>query len=146
MLKGAHIICTANTTWHGNYTKSTVQLCTRLARDNHVYFVSYPYTWKDVLQAFIGRKKVPLGRIFGISKRAIALPSDDPRATVTEIILPPMLPFAFAKGTPLFAYLLAFNTAVYRLFLVRQYRKLGIERPIVLNAYNPLYGYGLLGS
>ena len=46
MLKGKNIICISQTTWHGEFTKSTVQLLSLLAKNNNVVFIEYPFTVK----------------------------------------------------------------------------------------------------
>jgi hypothetical protein len=41
-----NIICISQTTWHGEFTKSTVQLLSLLAENT---IVEYPFTIKDVV-------------------------------------------------------------------------------------------------
>jgi hypothetical protein len=50
-----NIICISQTTWHGEFTKSTVQLLSLLA-ENTIVFVEYPFTIKDVM-SLLGKQK-----------------------------------------------------------------------------------------
>ena len=52
MIKGQQIVCIANTSWFGNYAKSTVQILERLAKHNQVLFIEYPYTIKDIISTW----------------------------------------------------------------------------------------------
>jgi hypothetical protein len=51
-----NIICISQTTWHGEFTKSTVQLLSLLAEKNTIVFVEYPFTIKDVVMSLLGKK------------------------------------------------------------------------------------------
>ena len=66
MLKGEDIICIANTSWFGNYAKSTVQILERLATNNRVLFVEYPYTIKDIYATLRGKQNAPVKRMLGV--------------------------------------------------------------------------------
>ena len=60
MIKDKNIICISQTTWHGKFTKSTVQLLSLLAEHNNVFFVEYPFTLKDVIMSLLGKQKLKL--------------------------------------------------------------------------------------
>lgn len=145
MFKDKNIICISNTTWFGKYTKSTVQLLSILARENKVLFIEYPYTIKDVFDAILGKKKLPLGRILGYKKRLTTITIKDD-VKIHHLIMPPMLPFAFAKNKKTFETLLKLNSWVYAKVANKFSKKLNFEERTVINAYNPLYGLNLLGK
>ena len=69
MIKGETIICISNTSWFGNYAKSTIQILERLAAENNVLFVEYPYTIKDILSTLKGKQNAPIKRMLGLKNR-----------------------------------------------------------------------------
>jgi sulfite reductase alpha subunit-like flavoprotein len=51
-----NIICISQTTWHGEFTKSTVQLLSLLAEKKHNCFCRIPFHIKDVVMSFTETK------------------------------------------------------------------------------------------
>lgn len=144
MLKDKDIVCVSNTTWYGEYTKSTVQLMSRFAHQNRVLFIEYPFTVKDMLLAIMGKKKAPVKQLLGINKRLVSLKSDV-GSPVYNLLMPPILPVYFIKNKWLFEKLQNFNGFVYRTYLKKILKKLKFKNPIVINAYNAFYGLPLMG-
>jgi glycosyltransferase involved in cell wall biosynthesis len=145
MLRNENIICIANTSWFGNYAKSTVQLMERLARENNVLFVEYHYTYKDILATWRGRQQAPVKRMLGISKRLKTI--DTNVATkVLNLVAPPALPVYFLKNERIFKLLFSFNTFIYKRTLKKVIKNSGFHNPVVITAYNPFYGLSLLGK
>lgn len=142
MISRQKIVCISNTSWFGNYAKSTVQILERLAKQNEVLFVEYPYTWSDLLNALRGRKQAPAQRMLGIKKRLQKLKTDSD-TYVYDLIIPPVIPVYFLKNEKIFELLFKWNTFIYRLFVRRYIKKLKFENPLIITAYNPLYGYPL---
>ena len=68
MIKGENIICVSNTSWFGNYAKSTVQILERLALHNNVLFIEYPYSLNDVFSTLRGKQNAPISRMLGLKK------------------------------------------------------------------------------
>ncbi len=142
MLNQYDIVCVSNTTWHGDFTKSTVQIMSRLARNNRVLFVEYPFTIKDLVLSVIGKKQAPAKRILGIKKRLIQLQSDV-GTEISHLIVPPVLPVFFIKNEWLFRKLQKLNCTIYQHALKKQLKKRGFDKPIIINAYNAFYGLPL---
>lgn len=146
MIENKDFICVSNTTWYGEYTKSTVQLMSRLARHNRVVFIEYPFTVKDALLALFARRNdVPVKRMFGIKKRLTTIQSDVGTA-VFQLVMPPVLPIYFLKNEKLFQFALSINTKIYKRCLKRTMKAIGIQSPVIVNAYNPFYGLPLVGK
>lgn len=145
MLRNENIICIANTSWFGNYAKSTVQLMERLARDNNVLFVEYHYTFKDILATWRGRQQAPVKRMLGISKRLKTIDTNVTTKVLT-LVAPPALPVYFLKNERIFKLLFSYNTFIYKRTLRKIISKTGFRNPIVITAYNPFYGLSLLGQ
>ena len=96
MIHDQNIICISNTSWFGNYAKSTVQILERLARHNNVLFVEYPYTIKDVISTLQGKQKAPVKRMLGIENRLTQIETNQ-GTKVWNLTIPPGLPLYFLK-------------------------------------------------
>ncbi len=143
------IVCVGTPRWEGgDYLTSTVQLMSELARTERVLYVDYPYTYKDLWTAQRGTAKgIPVDVLSG---QALAL---QPRTLahggqVQLLRLPLFLPANFFKNTWLYDQLLRFNAARARKAIQQALDQLGwaVERPIVINAFNPALGNALAGQ
>lgn len=108
MLQGKNIICIANTSWFGNYAKSTVQIMERLAKQNNVLFVEYHYSIKDILTTLRGKQNAPIKRMLGIEKR-LQLIDTNVGNKVYNLVIPGGLPVYFLKNEKIFNFLFVFN-------------------------------------
>ncbi len=145
MIKGENIICISKTTWYGEYTKSTVQILSLLARNNKVLFVEYHYTIKDILTTLLGKQDAPILRMLGIKKR-LQIIDTDKNSQVYHLVLPPFLPVDFIKWDKLFFPLFKLNVFIYKATARKWLKKLGMESPISISAYNPFYGLYLMNQ
>jgi len=143
MLQGEDIICIANTSWFGNYAKSTVQLLERLAKNNRVLFVEYPYTVKDIYATLRGKQNAPVKRMLGIESRLQQIETNVGRK-VHNLVIPPGIPVFFLKNERLFNLLFPVNVLIYKFTVKWAIRKLKFSNPIVITAYNPIFGLSLL--
>lgn len=144
MSEHKNIVCVSNTTWEGFYTKSTVQLLSLLAKTNTVLFVEYPFTIKDLIFTILGKGRAPVARMLGLKNR-LEVKTTAFNTKVYQLIIPPMLPFAFAKSEGLYNFLLGINTRIYARSVKRKLRKLNMSEPVCINAYNSIYGLKLKG-
>lgn len=145
MLKGEDIICIANTSWFGNYAKSTVQILERLAKNNRVLFVEYPYTIKDIYATLKGKQQAPVKRMLGLEKR-LQLIDTNVGSQVYNLVIPPGIPVFFLKNERLFDLFFPVNVLIYKLTLKWAMRKIGFKNPIAITAYNPIFGLALLNK
>lgn len=143
MLKNENIICIANTSWFGKYAKSTVQLLERLAIDNRVLFVEYPYTWKDIYATLRGYQQAPVKRMLGLEGSLTKIVTNS-GSKVYDLVLPPNLPLFFLKNEALFNLFFPINALIYKIAVRNAMRKLNFVNPIVITAYNPIYGNTLV--
>ena len=144
MIKGENIICISNTNWFGSYAKSTVQILERLARNNNILFVEYPYTIKDLITDFSEKKFVPSKRMLGLEKRLQQITTDS-GTKVYNLIIPPGIPVYFLKNEKIFNFFFRFNTYIYQREVKKTMKKLNFQNPILLTAYNPFYGLSMHG-
>lgn len=145
MIQGQDIVCISNTAWFGKYAKSTVMLLERLAKYNRIVFVEYHYTLADVWYTLRGRQQAPVDRMLGLKPRLQEIETSV-GSKVYKLVMPPSVPVYFLKNEWWFERLFSLNTSVYRRVLQKQLRRLGIERPLVITAYNPFYGLAMLHS
>ncbi|MEI8084867.1 MAG: glycosyltransferase [Paludibacter sp.] len=139
MIKGENIICISNTSWFGNYAKSTVQILERLAINNNVLFVEYPFSIKDVISTLRGKQNAPVKRMLGLEK-SLQIIDTNVGSKVYDLVMPPVLPLYFLKNEKLFNLLFSINTFIYKQKVKKTIKKLRFENPIVITAYNPFYG------
>lgn len=145
MVVGKNIICISQTTWHGEFTKSTVQLLSLLAEKNTVVFIEYPFTVKDVVMSLLGKQRAQVSRMLGFKNRLIDEKTAH-GAIVKHLVMPPVLPVDFIKNEWIFKKAFSINAFIYKNQLRRTINKLKLDKPIVITAYNPMYGLPMIGQ
>jgi teichuronic acid biosynthesis glycosyltransferase TuaH len=145
MIKGKNIICISQTTWHGEFTKSTVQLLSLLAEHNNIFFVEYPFTLKDVVMSMLGKQKAQVSRMLGFKKRIVDEKTEN-GAVVKHLVMPPVLPIDFIKNKTAFKFLFGINIYLYKHQLLKVIKKYDLNNPIIMTAYNPMFGLPMIGQ
>ena len=145
MVENENIVCLANTTWDGFYTKSTVQIMSLLAKKNTVLFVEYPNTYKDLIVSFFGKGNVPVLRMLGIKSR-IEDKTTSQGNMVHHLVVPPLLPIQFIKIEFIYNLLYRFNVFIYSQSILRAINRLSMKDPICVSAYNSIYGNKTVGK
>ena len=116
-----------------------------LAKSNTVLFVEYPFTLKDLISTVLGNGRAPVSRMLGLTKRLIVEQTNFD-TTVHHLVIPPVLPVEFIKIESLYTLLLKFNSYIYARSIRRALRKLKMDNPVCINAYNAIYGRNLIGK
>jgi len=142
MLKGETIICISKTTWFGNYTKSVVQILERLALKNEIIFIEYHFTIKDVFYTFFKKQNAPVSKMLGFKNKMEEIELKN-GATVKILDLPPSIPMYFLKNEKLFNLVLNYNINIFKKTLEKKLKELNVKKPIIITAYNPIYGLKL---
>ncbi|GAB3992330.1 hypothetical protein GCM10028807_25180 [Spirosoma daeguense] len=138
------IICVGQTTWEGDYQKAVVQLMSELAARHRVLYVDYQYTLKDWAMGIAGRQPVPI-------KAPIRLTNPLVKKTLeggneAYVWAPPlMLPVNWLPNKP-HDTLLRQNVGRMVRGLRRVMRQLNMKRPLIINAFNPVFGLPMLGK
>ncbi|GAB4025529.1 glycosyltransferase [Spirosoma koreense] len=139
------IICITQTPWKGDFQKAAVQLMTELSARHRVLYVDYPYTLKDMAQGLTGKRDVPVQEVIRLRNPLTQL---EPKQASGELYVwtpPAMLPLNWLSNKSHDRFL-AWNTDR----LVRSLRgvmsRLKMNRPLIINAYNPVIGLPLLGK
>ncbi len=139
MLHNRDILCIGFPAWEGDYLKSTVQLLSVLGRYNRILYVEYPYTLKDILTTVLGRQHAPVRRMLGLLPRYRTLSSGHGNS-ITVMTLPPVLPINWLPDGPLYRKSLGWNGTLVRPAIQSVMSRLGMNRPILINAMNPFLG------
>jgi teichuronic acid biosynthesis glycosyltransferase TuaH len=145
MIEGKNIICISQTTWHGEFTKSTVQLLSLLAEKNTIVFVEYPFTVKDVIMSLLGKQRAQVSRMLGFKKRIVNEKTDN-GAIVKHLVMPPVLPVDFIRSESIFRFFFSINAFIYKNQLRKTIKELKLDNPIIITAYNPMYGLPMIGK
>jgi teichuronic acid biosynthesis glycosyltransferase TuaH len=145
MVQNENIICVSYSTWDGPYTKSVIQLMSLLGLHNTVLYVEYPFTIKDLVYTLLGKQQAPIARMLGLKPRAVTKKTAE-GAEVINWVLPPILPVNAIKNEWLYRTILMIDTWIYRKSLKRAAKKFNLGSPVVVNAYNPIFGEKLAGK
>lgn len=135
------IICLTQTPWAGDFQKAVVQLMTELSARHRVLFVDYMYTAKDLV---LGRKEMPIRETIRLSNPLTKISTK--HGGELYVWNPPlMLPINWLS-TASHDRLLHWNTDRLASSLRAVMRQLGMYKPLIINAYNPVIGLPLLGK
>lgn len=139
MNKNLDLVILAFPSWESDYGRSTVFLAEKFP--NHKYvnktlYVDYPYTIKDLFfNKFASFKKM-----LGFSKR---LRQDK---NLWVLTLPPILPMNWAKNWHVYQLLLRINSNIIKRSILKTFKKLEIKDPVVISAFNPIFGSYLIND
>jgi len=137
------IICVGQTTWEGGpFQKAIVQLMTELSARHRVVFVDYQYTIKDLAQGLLGRTEVPVRTLLRSGQSLTTQKLANGVETYTWQP-PPMLPINWLPDV-LHDRLVTWNANRLVKGLRKVMHRLGIEQPLVINAFNPVFGVPML--
>ena len=142
MNKKLNIICHAFPAWRGDYLKSTVQLMKEMAADHNVLYIDYAYSWKDVLVNSWKNSFIPVSRILGLSN-PIERVSVSKDTTLDVLSLPPIIPYNWINNKKLFNIVQGLNKQIVSKRVSRTIKKLNLQNPYVVNAFNPYFNFSL---
>jgi len=145
MIKDQQIVCIGFPKWEGEYLKSTVQLMQELSRYNDVIYIDYNHTFLDVLRHLIRKKKIPLARIIGWKKR-LQLISTNGKFGLYLLRLPCLFPINWINQNKVHDKISGINGLFSKVIIKRALKKIGFNRPIMINAFNPNLGLSLAGK
>lgn len=116
----------------GAFESTSYTVAKFLARDNKVFYIDYPYTWKDYF-----RKR---DDAFARRKSAFSFHNDGILDTELEnlkiLITPPLLPINFLKEGPLYRWLLKVNERVILRRIENLLQRLKIIDYLFINSFN----------
>lgn len=136
------IICVGQTPWEGDFQKAIVQLMTELSVRHRVLYVDYQYTLKDWAMGVAGRRAVPVRRMMHLAS-PLTKKTFENGSEVFVWTPPTMLPVNFLPAKP-HDLLLRWNAGRLVNGLRRVMRRLNMNRPLIINAFNPVIGLPML--
>jgi glycosyltransferase involved in cell wall biosynthesis len=138
------IVCVAQPSWDGPYAKSTVLLMKELAQKNRVLYVDYPSTWKDFIQSLFKKQRTPILQMLGLKDRVRVVQKNKNGVSLAVLTLPPLLPINFLPHGWFYRLLNKINSITASLSIHKAMERMGFGRPVVINAFSPALGLGLL--
>ena len=138
------IVCVGQTPWKGEFQRPAVQLLTELAQRYEILYVDYQYTAKDVLMHWFGGRKVPMEKIVKAEGALEKIVLDNGREI--HIWTPPVMVPINSLPDNLHDTFLKLNTQRLLKGLRPVLQRLGMQQPIVINAFHPVYGVALMGK
>lgn len=137
------IVCIGQTSWEGGpFQKAVVQLMTELSARHQVVYVDYQHTVKDLALGIAGRQEVPVRTLLR-RKEALTAKSLDNNGQAYVWQPPVMLPINWLPD-PLYDRFIRWNVGRLVRGLRRVMRQVNIQRPLVINAFNPVFGLPML--
>lgn len=129
------IICHSFPAWDTPYIKSTVELMKRLSGEYRIIFLDYHYTWKDLLT----NPHAPKKRLLGLGSRWRKINTRDGEIEVYNT--PPIFPVNWINAGWLFRLVAGINGWLLRGTIRRIQKRIRSEETILINAFNPVYGW-----
>ncbi|OEK04551.1 glycosyltransferase [Roseivirga misakiensis] len=128
------IICHSFPAWDTPYIKSTLELMTRLTKENRVILVDYHYTWKDV---FFNRY-APKKRVMGLANKWRNIKTNF--GTIEVYSSPPVLPTNWINNQRVLRLFNRMNAWVLKRSIRSITKKVNPEKTTLINAFNPEFG------
>lgn len=128
------IICHSFPAWDTPYIKSTIELMTRLTKENRVIMVDYHYTWKDLFTNPFAPKK----RLLGLSRRWRRVQTSSGDIEIYNSY--PVLPTNWINNRRLLNLVNSLNSIILKRAVKHVMRKVGHHEATLVNAFNPVFG------
>ncbi|WP_128547084.1 glycosyltransferase [Larkinella soli] len=144
MEKFDSIICISQTPWQGDFQKAIVQLTTELSVRHRMIYVDYQYTVKDFVNGLRGRQPAPVRELVRL-KDPLTKRTFDNGGEAWVWVPPLMLPINWMDQEA-HDRLIHWNVGRLVKGLRRVMKKLDMKRPLVINAFNPVWGVPMLGQ
>lgn len=139
------IICIGQTSWEGGpFQKAVVQLMTELSARHRIVYVDYQHTLKDLVLGLTGRQEIPVQALLH-RKEALTAKVLDNNHEAYVWQPPVMVPINWLPDQ-LYDRFIKWNVGRVVRGLRRVMRELGIQHPLVINAFNPVFGLPMLNQ
>jgi len=132
-LKNKHIFILGTAKFDGPYESTSFTVAKYLARDNHVYYIENPYTWRDYFrekgqESFNRRKDHFTKSSNGLIDSAIA--------NLKIVITPPLLSINFLPEGFIYRQILKINESIIAKRIKQIIKEKGIKDFIYINSFN----------
>lgn len=109
MLKGKHIFILSTAKFDGPFESTSYTIAKHLAEHNQVYYVDYPFTWKDYFELKGTAQYKTRAPYFSFSSPGVI---DTPIKNLSIVITPPLASINFLPEGKLYRFLLKINERV----------------------------------
>ena len=137
------IICIGQTPWQGQFQNSAVQLMTELAQRHLIVYVDYQYTYKDLVMGFAGRRSVPIQTLLKRSESLVKRKLEN--GSEIYIWTPPLMFPTNWMDEKSHDKVHHWNAKRMINGLLGVMKQLKVSKPLIVNAFNPVWGPPLLG-
>lgn len=138
------IICVGQTTWEGDFQKAVVQLMGEFSVRHRVLYVDYQHTYKDLVMGVAGQRGVPILTMMNLASRLVKKPGKN--GSEVYVWHPPtMLPINWLPPK-IHDRLVEWNVGRLVKSLRNVMQRLGLERPLIINGMNPVFGVPMLNK
>jgi teichuronic acid biosynthesis glycosyltransferase TuaH len=125
--------------WDGPYSSTAFSLAKELSRNNRVFYIDNPFTWKDIAKGFRSRQIEKRLSHLLTGRNAETNLSDEGRQMYC-ITPPPMLPANFLPEGVMYERVSRWNDRVFFGAMKKLIDRFSIRNFIFVNVYNPFYG------
>ncbi|WP_229310848.1 glycosyltransferase [Larkinella arboricola] len=133
----------SQTPWKGQFQNSAVQLMSELAQRHRVLYVDYQFTIKDWLLGIMGRRDVPIRTLLKLDDSLTKLQLDN--GSEIYIWVPPLaLPINWLPNSS-HDKALQWNVNQLTSELRGVMARIGMHHPLIVNAFNPVWGLPMIG-
>lgn len=129
------IVCHSFPAWDSPYVKSTLELLKELAKTHRVIMIDYHYTFKDLLDSPFAPRQAIIKR----KKRVMKVTGGN----IEVISTLPILPINWIKQPKVFDWFAKVNAWWIQQSLIKRFENPSLKEYILINAFNPIYGYHL---
>ena len=142
-IKNRDFLCVSIPNWGGDYAKTIVEIMSVIAKDNRVLYVDYQYTIKDFIFSIFLNKNFPFKRVLGLKKR-VRLEKTREGNSVYVLTPPLIITNNFLPDGWLYEKIRIINSAIVRKSVNSAMKMLSFNKPITINAFNPIIGVSML--
>ncbi|MDF3077651.1 MAG: glycosyltransferase [Sphingobacteriaceae bacterium] len=133
MLRGKTIFILGTAKFDAPYQSTSFTIAQHLAKDNTVYYVDYPFTWKDYFK-YKGTAEFKIRQPYFPSSSDGIMPTKTPGLSI--VITPPLLPINFLPEGQLYRKLLKWNEGLIVKRIEKVLKSRQISDYIYINSFN----------
>src|SRR5688572_20773037 len=133
------IVMLALPRWDGPYSSTAFSLARELSRNNRVFYIDNPYTWKDIFTRYKTPQLQRRLKDLLAGRNCITNQTDEGRQLYC-VTTPPSLPCNFLPSGDIYDVFSSWNDRIFFRALRRLFRQFAINDFLFVNVYNPFYG------
>lgn len=136
------VIFLALARWDGPYSSTALSLARELSHTRPVFYIDNPFTWKDVIFRYREPQIQKRKKALLTGKQIFSSPNGFPPG-LTMVCPPPVWPVNWLPEGKIYDRMAAHNNREIVRTIRKVLRKHDISRYILVNVFNPFYGFEL---